>query len=376
MDATVLRVATIAAALSCLGANYGSTPANVTTLAGSAQSQNFIVSADSTQFAQQVAQAAERYRRELALSWLGRELPPWTGPCPIHVTTGRQLGAGGATSFSFAEGQPHSWHMEVQGSRERVLDSVLPHEITHTILATHFGRPLPRWADEGAATSVEDVSERAKQEKLLLRFLTTDRGIAFNHMFAMKEYPRDILPLYSQGYSLARFLIAQHGRRTYVDYLADGMRWNNWTAATRKHYGYSSLADLQQTWLGWVRKGSPDRSPTQLASFGRQLPGKSTTDGRPASASQLVPLPHRAVPLTDALAADNAGDVLARRDEPDASSSWYGRQASRSRQADDGNHARPSSSTASTLQQLGRPQPPQTAAPIILDSRRPGSMYR
>ncbi len=33
--------------------------------------------------------------------------------------------------------------MEVIGTPERILDSVLPHEVTHTILATYFGRPLP-----------------------------------------------------------------------------------------------------------------------------------------------------------------------------------------------------------------------------------------
>ena len=69
--------------------------------------------------------------------------------------------------------------MNVQGSLERILDSVLPHEITHTIFATHFGRPLPRWADEGACTTVEHSTERRKQEQLLIQFLTSNRGIAF-----------------------------------------------------------------------------------------------------------------------------------------------------------------------------------------------------
>ena len=64
--------------------------------------------------------------------------------------------------------------MHIQGSRERILDSVLPHEITHTIFATHFGRPLPRWADEGACTTVEHVSEKAKQDNFLIQFLTPD----------------------------------------------------------------------------------------------------------------------------------------------------------------------------------------------------------
>ena len=113
------------------------------------------------------------------------------------------------------------------------------------------------------ATTVEDVSERQKQHDMLYEFLTTHRGIAFNEMFAMTEYPSDVLPLYSQGYSLARYFIAQGGKRKFIDYVGDGMKWNNWTRATQHHYGYSSLSDLQVTWLDWVRQGSPALPPQQ-----------------------------------------------------------------------------------------------------------------
>ena len=225
--------------------------------AASARTQNFMVSAATQELANEIAKAAEGFRRDLAIKWLGKELPNWDQPCPITAQVDPRQGAGGATSFMFGGGRPYGWTMSIQGSRERVLDSVLPHEVTHTIFATHFGRPLPRWADEGACTTVEDASERGKQEKLLYQFLTTNRGIAFNKMFAMKEYPRDILPLYSQGYSLARFLIAIDGERNFVKYVGAGMDSNNWTAATTEFYGFHSLSDLQLSWLDWVRKGTP-----------------------------------------------------------------------------------------------------------------------
>ena len=222
MDARFIRAFVLLTAVASLGAGHATHGGPSATIAGSCRSEHFVVSAPTTEFARQVCTLAERYRRDLAIEWLGQELPKWQDRCPIRVTVGPQLGAGGATSFAFVNGQPIDWQMTIQGSRERVLDSVLPHEITHTIMATHFGRPLPRWADEGAATSVEHISERSKQQKLLIEFLTTNRGIAFNHMFAMREYPPDILPLYSQGYSLARFLIAQHCKRAYVEYVGDG----------------------------------------------------------------------------------------------------------------------------------------------------------
>lgn len=230
--------------------------------AASARSQNFIVSASTPALAQEICEAAETYRRDLALEWLGAELPPWRSPCPIEAQVHPQLGAGGATQFSFSrQGMPFGWSMSVQGSKERVLDSVLPHEVTHTIFASHFGRPLPRWADEGACTTVEHTSEKHKQDRFLIEFLMTERGIPFNKMFAMKEYPPDMLPLYAQGYSLARYLIMQGGKRKYVQYVGEGMQSENWPAVTRKYYGHKDLSDLQVTWLEWVRMGSPKLQP-------------------------------------------------------------------------------------------------------------------
>lgn len=307
-------------------------------MAASHRTENFIVTAKSKPLAAEIAQLAERYRAELAIEWLGKEMPRWPEPCPIRATVNARLGAGGATSFVFETstrqfgrptgdglfqsqlaGRPFGWDMTLQGSRERILDSVLPHEVTHTIFATHFGRPLPRWADEGACTTVEHPSEKSKQHRMLHEFLTTDRGIAFNRMFAMTEYPADILPLYSQGFSLARFLIAQGGKRKFVQYIGDGLDSNDWTASTKNHYGFSSLSDLQVTWLDWVREGSPDRQPrandeTPPASFANVSPNRT-----PASEtrSQQVPQPIQS--------------------SVEASGSWYARQgvAAQNKQSND-----------------------------------------
>ena len=218
---------------------------------------NFIVDAPTAAFAKQVGDAAEAYRQKMAVEWTGQAMPTWSRPCLITVHVGQQLGAGGATTFVFDRGEVHSWRMTIQGSRQRILDSVLPHEITHTVFASHFRQPLPRWADEGACTTVEHASERLKQEKMLVRFLRTGRGISFSQLFAMKEYPHDVMPLYAEGYSLARYLIGHGGKRKFVRFIGDGLEAENWTAATKKHYGYASLGTLQNSWLDWVRRGMP-----------------------------------------------------------------------------------------------------------------------
>jgi hypothetical protein len=350
MDARLFRAAILLAVVCALGANRPTGSRGMAMAGNSCRSQHFIVSAPTPAFARQVCDAAEQYRRDLAIEWLGAELPPWQDVCPIYVKVSPQLGAGGATTFTFINGKPREWHMEIQGSQERILDSVLPHEITHTVFATHFGRPLPRWADEGACTSVEHASERSKQDQLLIQFLTTNRGIAFNQMFAMKDYPPDILPLYSQGYSLARYLIARGGKRKFVDYVGDGLTWSNWTAATQQHYGIRSLSELQVNWLEWVRRGSPvesvSASPTVpqpgagAVAATHQLPRDKERQpveavgmqhlgsvNATASLDALVPLPTAVWPRRPEAAPQRDASVLPVGIAPlDPDASWYERE--------------------------------------------------
>lgn len=300
-------------------------------LGASYRSPNFIVSAPSPEIAERVGQMAEKYRNDLAIEWLGKPMPNWARPCPVTVQVDQRLGAGGVTSFVFDHGEVFGWQMSVQGPLDRVLDSVLPHEVTHTIFASHFRRPLPRWADEGACTTVEHTSERSKQQRLLVQFLKTNRGIPFSQMYVMKEYPRDILPLYSQGHSLSTFLMARGGKQKFLAYIGEGLDTDNWVATTEKFYGYRSLAELQDTWLAWVQSGSPQlpesSGNTLLVS---NTSGKSpqvlrgqSPDSPPSGEPQVIaPLVSIQRPLPDAPQRDNGTLVAASTVPAKSNNGW------------------------------------------------------
>ncbi|WP_146395558.1 hypothetical protein [Pseudobythopirellula maris] len=221
------------------------------------RTKNFVVNAPTPQLAREIADSAEAWRERLAIEWIGEPMPDWTEPCKTVVRVSPNLGAGGATTFVFDRGEVFGWEMTIQGSKERILDSVLPHEITHTVFACYFRRPLPRWADEGACTTVEHKSEVGKQERLLIRFLKNGQGIDFREMFGMKEYPADVLPLYAQGHSLTQFLIERRGKPAFLAFLADGMVDEDWRRAVAKHYGHENEYALQEIWLEWVKAGRP-----------------------------------------------------------------------------------------------------------------------
>lgn len=250
MDARILRCLAVAFSLQAICGN---------TEAATFQTVNFAVTADHPEVAEKVGKAAEVYRQQLAIFWLGKALPNWSRPCKISVREGA-LGAGGQTTFQFTRGEVLNWRMSVQGSLERILDSVLPHEVNHTIFACHFRRPLPRWADEGAATLFEHRSEQVKQLSLLNEVIRNKHElISLRDLLAMKEYPRGqrpMLTLYAQGYALADFLVQQKGRHAYLKFIADGER-GNWEDAIRTNFDHDGIESLEKNWQGWVLAGMP-----------------------------------------------------------------------------------------------------------------------
>ena len=73
----------------------------------------------------------------------------------------------------------------------------------------------------------------------------------------MTEYPADIMPLYAQGYSVSRFLIAQGGKPKFVKFIEHGLATRNWNGAVRKFYKYERLGDLQAHWQDWLYHDRP-----------------------------------------------------------------------------------------------------------------------
>lgn len=258
MDARFFQLAILLGCVSSLGAN---TP-----------SPNFSVTAPDEKMAIAAARAAEHYRDVLAMQWLGHKLPRWYRPCRLNVRVG-QIGAGGWTKFQFEKGEVFGWRMMVQGTSDRIIDSVIPHEVSHTIFACHFRRPLPRWADEGAATLAEDQLEQRRQLDLLEHTLRIKKAIPLRRLLSMDEYPKDpqqVYRLYAQGFSLVHFLVQQGGRKSFLRFMDTAHRFG-WDRAIEVHYQHKTVELLERRWHAWVYAGSPRLDPPvdALADFSK-----------------------------------------------------------------------------------------------------------
>lgn len=225
--------------------------------AATVESSNFRVTASSPEIAEQLALTAEELRDQIAREWLGEELPPWTSPCVVFVDTSAERMTGD-TTYQFGGGRVRRWRMTLRGPLERIVESLLPHEIAHTVLASYFRRAIPRWADEGVALMAEDEVDRRRVRAIADSCLDSELRLAVETFLDTDEYPADkqrMRALYAQAASFTEFLVLA-GRQRFLAFVTTGLD-EGWVIAAKSLYGFESLADAERCWREWEAEDRP-----------------------------------------------------------------------------------------------------------------------
>jgi hypothetical protein len=224
---------------------------------------NFTVISADPQVCKLVGQWAEHYRKEKAIQWLGREMPNWPEPCPLRVTVNME-GPSGETEFTFGYGGVSSQRMQIRGPLDRLIYSVLPHEVTHTIFAYHFKSPVPRWADEGGSVLSEDDAERDRHDKLARSILNKGQQFQMRTLLSLKQYPPNVMCLYAQGYSVSDFLVKRSNKQHFLNFVGHGMQ-HGWDNASKSYFGHNNVEELEQAWLQHLRDSKKTSPPQAIA---------------------------------------------------------------------------------------------------------------
>ncbi len=247
------------------------------------QTANFRVDAPAPDLATRILQEAERQRKVVARAWLGRELAPWEPLCAVTVRL--EAVAGSSSSFQFDAGRLRRLTMTLEGPADQLLGDLLPHEVTHAVLADHFGAPVPRWADEGAAMLSESEASQNRHAALMGRVRAkAARLIPLRRLLDLRDYPpADVDAFYAESFSLTRFLVRSRDRKTLLAFVADGPRVG-WSLAVKRHYGYRDVDALEQAWL----KDLPDHGEPAVTAAGTlptgPAPGQAFVRLEPAGA--------------------------------------------------------------------------------------------
>lgn len=233
--------------------------AAVSSMGAETRTPNFIVNSADPQVCKLVGQWAEHYRKEKAIQWLGREMPNWPEPCPLRVIVNME-GPSGETEFTFGYGRVNSQRMTIRGDLNRLIYSVLPHEITHTIFAYHFKSPVPRWADEGGSVLSEDDTERDRHDKLARSILNKGQQIPMRTLLSLTQYPPQVACLYAQGYSVSDYLVKRSNKQHFLNFVGHGMQ-HGWDNASKSYYGHNNVDELEQAWLQHLRETKKNPLP-------------------------------------------------------------------------------------------------------------------
>ena len=182
---------------------------------------NFRIFHTDARLAEQAAEAAESVRAAQAKRWGSPALQkPWNPRCEIHL---HPTGQAFAAATGQAETSPGFSTIESNGNRittrrvllrgdhPQLLTAILPHEITHVVVADLFAdQQIPRWADEGIAVLSEP---RAEQN---LRAADLHDSFSAGQVFELRKLmsidtpdAKDWGVYYAESVSLARFLVEQ-----------------------------------------------------------------------------------------------------------------------------------------------------------------------
>ncbi|SRR5579875_351215 len=210
--------------------------------------------------AEAVLRTAERARAAQLRKWFGAVGPNWEPKCRICLyssgeaysqATGAPLNPGGGhTDIRADEGRVLSRSIHLHGTRAFLLNGVVPHEVTHAVLAGRLGSGrVPRWADEGMAILAEAQAHIDMHLRFLPRWRADDALYSIRTLLEMRDYPEPhaIGVFYAQSVSLVDFLTRQKGGAArFAAFVRDGER-DGYAASLRKHYGWS-FAELDRHW--------------------------------------------------------------------------------------------------------------------------------
>jgi hypothetical protein len=195
---------------------------------------------------------------------------------------------------------------------------VLPHEITHTVFAYHFKRPVPRWADEGGSVLSEDDIERIRHDKLARSILNGSQQIQMRQLFALTEYPQGkVMHLYAQGYSVSNYLVMMSNRQHFLNFLGHGMSYG-WDSAAWTYYKHRSVEELESAWLTHLRetKGMNHIDVAQGKIGPKAQAAAKDTPAKGTVVRLTVPPGLGSDPYVRAQAPDEEGDASATKPAP------------------------------------------------------------
>ncbi|MDO9465066.1 MAG: peptidase MA family metallohydrolase [bacterium] len=213
-------------------------------------------------FTQRVGYKAEEYYKQLDRSvGFTRFGKFWTFDkrCKIYVYANKKNYLENNDIPSWSAGFANYDKREIVSYKEseNFLISLLPHEMTHLILADFIEKNIPLWFNEGLAVSME-LTSKSGYISAIKEELKKDACLSIYEVLDKTGYPEDeekVLLFYSISYSLVDFLRSK-GQYRFTNLcraLRDGKSFED---ALRSSYqfDFENLERLDEKWQEHIKK--------------------------------------------------------------------------------------------------------------------------
>jgi len=136
----------------------------------------------------------------------------------------------------------------------RLLSSALPHEIMH-LVTHHVAGNVPLWVDEGLAIRQEAVANlhfaRLKQLVVEGKSLSLKEVLTETRSRLARRSKTGHDAFYAASFVLTEFLIDKHEIRGLLEFV-QSVHKNGLATEVKRHYGYSSVEELEDEWLEYI----------------------------------------------------------------------------------------------------------------------------
>src|SRR5262245_15770968 len=222
--------------------------------AGFVHSPNFIVltppvpSQEAAEvYAKTVLERAEQLRKQIAIEWLGQELPPSIGQVQINVSFSDEPDS----ALTWVKDHPdRKFHgLFIETSAGQLPQGLLAHEMVHCVLATRYPPPrrLPAWLEEGIASQYDDAQRQQVRQRILGWFVTTGQWPRLAPVLTAQRVHSEDQEAYTLATTVTELLIERGNRQKLLQF-GELIGKVGLDRALNQCYGIAGATELEQLW--------------------------------------------------------------------------------------------------------------------------------
>jgi hypothetical protein len=235
-----------------------------------------VCSFNGTKEAEEVAQRCEKLRASLAdVYGLDSGNDKWQPRCQIFLFQNKQkygavvgraaMESLGSSLVTPDTGVVKSRRIDLRTDVKNYLEEVLPHELTHVLIADHFREgPPPLWYDEGLALLADSKTKQTLHLRDLRNGMSRGSAFSLQDLLTANQYPSAdrVSVFYGQCASVARCLSNHAGTQKVHEFVRRSQEVGA-NLALQETYGIAGVTELETLW----RKNLTSPAPIIPARF-------------------------------------------------------------------------------------------------------------